>query len=73
MPSCRHCVTGAVSSTVTEADQVWFFSKQDDEQIIVVAPGYADRFRYSKRFDYVRDGVAVAYDWLEEEGANLHI
>ena len=32
-----------------EADQVWFFSKHDHEQIIVVAFGYVDRFRYSTR------------------------
>jgi len=54
--------TGAVNSTVMKADQVWFFSKHDHEQIIVVAIGYVDRFRYPKRFDYVRDGVAVTND-----------
>ena len=45
-----------------EADQVRFFSKHDHEQIIVVALGYVDRFRYPKRFDYVRNGVAVTDD-----------
>jgi len=45
-----------------EPDQVWFFPKHDHEQIIVVAIGYVDRFRYPKRFDYVRDGVAVTDD-----------
>jgi hypothetical protein len=45
-----------------ETDQVWFFSQQDHEQVIVVAIGYVDRFRYPKRFDYVWDGVAVKDD-----------
>ena len=45
-----------------ETDQVWFFSKYDHEQIIVVARGYVDRFRYPKRFYYVLDGVAVTDD-----------
>ena len=38
------------------------FSKYYHEQIIVVASGYVDRFRYPERFDYVRDGVAVTDD-----------
>ena len=45
-----------------KADQVGFFSKHDHEQIIIVAVGYVDRVRYPKRFDYVRDGVAVTDD-----------
>jgi hypothetical protein len=36
-------VTGAVNSTVMEADQVWFFSKYYHEQIIVVALGERKR------------------------------
>ena len=55
-------VTGAVNSTVMKAEQVGFFSKHDHEQIIIVAVGYVDRLRYPKRFDYVRDGVAVTDD-----------
>ena len=37
---------------VMEADQAWFFSKHDHEQIIVVAIGYVDRFRYPKRYEF---------------------
>jgi hypothetical protein len=45
-----------------KADQEGFLSKYDHEQIIIVAVRYVDRLRYSKRFDYARDSVAVTDD-----------